>query len=442
MPNSPKSPSLDVFRGFATAPRDATRGPRRAGLLVIASFALVFGGWSALAPLAGGAVASGRIAPDHSVRTVQHLEGGLVREIFVKEGEVVPAGAPLLALEDVASLADLEMLLDRRRARMAEAARLAAELARMDSIFFPSELRAEGADVIAAEQQIFEAHRKMRQAQKQALKQRIEQLNEQILGLRAQSASTEVQFDLIQEEIADKSALVKKGLAPKFELSRLRRTAAELEGQRGEYMASIAQARERIGETEVQLLTLDAEWVQEASQRLSEIRSELAEIDQQLTARRDVLKRTVVTAPVPGIVNNLRLKTEGGVLSPGEDILDLVPTEERFVIEVQVSPVDIDAVKVGLPAVVHLTALAGKSSPRLTGQVTAVSADLIFDEASRTSHYTAKVEVPVEESEMFSKALLTVGMPVEVIVVSEERTVIAYLLKPLVDAMRRAGREV
>ncbi len=441
MPRSGKTWPHAVAGIQFPSPRDAVRGPRRAGFLVIALFALAFGTWSAMAPLAGGAIASGRIAPDSSVRTVQHLEGGLIREIFVHEGDLVPLGAPLVAIEDIASLADMEVLLDRRRARLAEAARLAAELTGAERIDFQPILHEEAPEIAAAEQRIFEARREMRSAQKKTLEQRIAQLSEQIRGIRAQAGSAELQAELIEDEIADKAVLVKKGLAPRAELSHLRRAAAEIEGVRGEHAAAIAQAREQIGETEMELVGLDAEWIERASQRSSEIRSELAEIDQQVAARRDVIERTVVTAPVPGIVNNLRIKTVGGVLAPGEEILDLVPTDERLVVEVQVNPVDIDAVTIGLPAIVHLTALSGKSSPQLTGHVTAVSADLIFDETTRTSYYTAKVEVPAEENESLDKARLTVGMPAEVIVVAEERTVIAYLLRPIVDAMRRAGRE-
>jgi multidrug efflux pump subunit AcrA (membrane-fusion protein) len=157
MPNSHEMVPAASPCGFATAPRDVTRGPRRAGFLVIALFGLVFGAWAALAPLAGGAVASGRIAPDSSVRSVQHLEGGLVREIFVKEGDMVPFGAPLVAIDDIASLADMEVLLDRRRARLAESARLASELTARETVDFPPELRRDGAEIVAAEQRIFEA---------------------------------------------------------------------------------------------------------------------------------------------------------------------------------------------------------------------------------------------------------------------------------------------
>jgi HlyD family secretion protein len=429
--------------GFAGTPKSMVRGPKRLGLLVIATFVAGFGLWGSLAPLAGGAVARGSIAPDGSVRTVQHLEGGIVDEIFVKDGDFVEVGAPLLALRRVSSQADVEMLLDRRRVRLAEAARLEAELLGAAEIAYPQELVDDpgGAEVIAAEARVFRSRQAMRSARERVLRQRAGQLEEQIVGFEAQVASALAQFDLLQEEISDKSYLVDQGLTPKAELSRLQRSAAEIEGFRGEYIASIAQARQRIGETEIELVALESEWLEGASRRASEVRSELAEIDQQLAARRDVLDRTMITAPVSGVVNHLRTRTVGGVLAAGQDILDLVPTEEKLVIDVQVSPGDIDVVKIGLPAVVHLTALSGRRSPRVDGTVKTVSADLFHDDATGRTYYVARVEVERSALRAVGAQSLTVGMPAEVVIVAEERTVAGYLIRPLVDAIWRAGRE-
>ncbi|PZQ47025.1 MAG: HlyD family type I secretion periplasmic adaptor subunit [Rhodovulum sulfidophilum] len=425
----------------ALSPREAIREPRRAGLVVIACFVAGFGAWATLAPLSGGAVAPGRIAPDGSVRTVQHLEGGIVDEILVRDGEFVPRGAPLIALRKVASQADVATLLDRRRARLAETARLEAELGGRATLAFPATLGPEAADVMAAETRIFRARKDMRSARERVLRRRIDQLSEQIRGFEAQVASAASQLDLVRQEIADKTILLEQRLAPKAEVSRLRRAAAEIEGFRGQHVAAIAEARQRIGETEIELVALDADWLQSLSQRAGEVRGELAEIDQQLAALRDVLDRTLITAPIAGVVNDLRVSTIGGVIVPGEDLLDLVPTEENLVIDVRISPLDIDIVQVGLPALVHLTALSGRSTPRLYGRVTVVSADLVFDETTRSTYYDARVEVSPDEAREFKAMPLSIGMPAEVIIVSQERTALEYLMKPFFDAMVRAGRE-
>ena len=434
---------FEAFGAVAGTPRDLVRGPSRVGTTIILAFVTVFVLWGTLAPLSSGAVASGMIAPDGSVRTVQHLEGGIIERIFVREGEEVVAGAPLLALKHVQSEADVEALLDRWRARLAEMARLDAELQGATTIDFPEKLRQDPAaqSVMAAETQIFDAREAMVAAKRRMLEQRIGQLHEQIAGFEAQVMSTSEQLALYDEEIADKSALYEQGLAPKFEMLGLERAAAEVRGFHGEYLASISRAQQQIDEAEYELHAIGAERTESVSLRAGELRGELAELEQELAARRDVLERTVVTAPINGIVNNLRLKTEGGVLGPGEALLDLVPTEEKLVIDVQIAPVDIDIVKVGMPSLVHLTALPSRTTPRVTGTVTSVSADSLVDDRTHRPYFLARVEVDGSELAKLQDAELMVGMPAEVIIVAQERTMIEYLLQPFTDAFWRAAHE-
>jgi HlyD family type I secretion membrane fusion protein len=348
----------------------------------------------------------------------------MVETIFVRDGDRVRPGAPLLALRRVQSQADVEALLDRRRARLAEAARLEAELSGATAIGFPAALRRDAAAAAAmdAETRILAAREAMSTAKKRMLRQRIVQLEEQIVGFESQRQSAQAQLALYEEEIAGKSTLFAQGLTPKMEMLRLERESAQLRGYQGEYAASIAQARQQIGETELELLAADAERMEKVALRAGELRSELAELDQELAARQDVLTRTVLTAPVEGVVNNLRIKTVGGVIGAGEVVLDIVPTEEKLVLDVEVAPVDIDVVEVGMDALVNLTALSSRVTPRITGTVVAVSAEPILDPNTNRP--------------------LTVGMPAEVVIVAAERTMLDYLAQPFVDALRRAGREV
>ena len=435
-------PSL--ARTYAPGPAEAVRIPSRIGMAVIVVFVAVFGVWGGTAPLSGGAHATGTIAPDGSVRTVQHLEGGIVERIFVRNGDHVEPGTSLLALKRVAPESEVAALLDRRRARAAEASRLEAELKGSGEIVFPPELAADpdAATAMSAERRILAARDAMLDARRRVLGQRSEQLEEQIRGYEAQVESSTTRLALVQEEIDDKTVLLKQGLTPKVELLELQRAAAEIAGFRGEYVASIARTRQEIGETEIELLALDAERIEEVTQRAAAVRGELAEIDQSLAARRDVLDRTVLTAPVAGLVNNLRIKTEGGVIGAGSAVLDIVPTEEKLVIDAQVASTDIDLVKIGLSAYVHLTALSSRKVPTVTGAVTEVSADSLVYRDGQEPHYLVRVEVDRSELDRAGVEKLAVGMPAEVIIVARERTMVEYLMQPFTDALRRAGREI
>lgn len=425
-------------------PNEAVRGPRRIGFVVILAFIAIFGVWGGFAPLAGGAFAPGTIAPFGSVRTIQHFEGGIIERILVRDGDPVEPGDPLLELKSVASASEVAALLDRRRAKAAEAARLEAELIGAREIDFPPELLADAAaaSTMAAESRILRARDTMIDARKKMLGQRIEQLEQQILGYSAQVQSTALQLDLVNEELSDKSQLLSQGLTPKVELLRLQRDAAQIKGFEGEYLASIAAARQQIAEAETELLAIDAERMEQVSEKAGAIRGELAEIEQVLEARRDVLARTIVTAPVAGVVNNLRVKTEGGVIGSGQAILDIVPTEEKLVIDAMITPMDIDKVEVGMESHVQLPAVASRKTPQVTGIVTNVSAETVTDRYTGQPHYLARVEVAQSELETANVEGLLVGMPAYVIIVSEERTMMQYLLQPFTDALWRAGREV
>jgi HlyD family secretion protein len=425
-------------------PSEAVRGPRRIGFMVILAFIVIFGVWGGLAPLSGGAFAPGTIAPFGSVRTIQHLEGGIIERILVQDGDTVEPGDPLLEMKSVASASEVAAMLDRRRAKAAEAARLAAELNGAREIDFPPDLLADptAATVMAAESRILRARDTMIDARKQMLGQRIEQLKQQITGYSAQVQSTVLQLDLVNQEISDKSQLLAQGLSPKVELLRLQRDAAQIRGFEGEYMASIAAARGQIAEAETELLAIDAERREQVSEKAGAIRGELAEIEQVLEARRDVLARTIITAPVAGVVNNLRVKTEGGVIGSGQAILDIVPTEEKLVINAMVMPMDIDKVKVGMASHVQLPAIASRKTPQVKGIVTNVSAESVTNPQTGQPHYFARVEVAQSELETAKVEGLLVGMPAYVIIVSQERTMMQYLMQPFTDALWRAGREV
>jgi HlyD family secretion protein len=422
------------------------RRPTRAGSVLMILFLVGFVGWGTLVPLAGGAVAPAVISPDGDKKTVQHLEGGIIAKLLVREGDVVKAGQPLVVLEAVQPKAMYDMLIAQRGTLLASQARLTAEQAGLSEVDFPAELLNTTDQRLAAlvegQRQLFDARLTAHVARKRVLRQRIEQLNEQIIGLQAQVDSSNSQLRLIAEELEGKEQLWAKNIVTKPEILKLKRQIAEIEGRRGEYMGAIAKAKQQIGETDLQILTSDAERADQITTQLEQGRTELATVTEKLHSSTDILKRTIITAPLPGTILNMRFKTEGGVLKPGESILDIVPAEDMLLIDARVSPTDIDAVRAGLAAKVQLTAYSGRSMPRINGIVRSVSADRLTDEATRQPYYLARVQVDREEvKRVDSRIELMSGMPAEVLIVTGERTMAEYIFQPFLDALWRSFRE-
>jgi HlyD family secretion protein len=425
--------------------RRSIRGPTWFGLVLVILFVGGFGAWAALAPMAAGAVAPGVLSPDGSRKTVQHLEGGIIRKLHVRDGDTVTAGQPLLELENIQPRASYELLLHEHRTLLAARVRLEAEKADLASVEFPAELRGNDAElrvIVKDQRELFETRRAMHRARKQVLRQRIEQLSEQIKGYEAQVESASHQLAYIAEEVSAKDLLQRQGHLSKPELFRMQRMQAEIVGKRGEYVATISRTRQQIGETELQLLALDAERADQIAAQLDQTRSKLSEVDQRLHASRDVLNRTVVTAPASGTVVGLRFKTEGGVVQRGEPIMDIVPSEDTLLIDSRISTNDIDVVRSGLSAQVHLSAFSNRSTPRVHGMVRSVSADRLIDEQTRQPYYLARVEVDRHELDQLSPRIeLMPGMPAEVLIVTHERTLLEYLTQQFLDSFRRSFRE-
>ena len=426
--------------------REVIRAPARLGFAVIVIF--VFGGlaWSLLAPIAAGAIAPGIISPDGSRRTVQHLEGGIIQTLNVRDGDLVRAGDPLLLLESTQAAAANEQLLEQSRTLAATRVRLLAEQAGSDAVHFPEEMLAQDdpklREVVEGQISIFEMRRASLAAQLQVLDDRENQFREQISALEAQVEGADRQLEFIAEDLAAKEKLLGKALVTKPEILTLRRFQAALQGDRGEYLGEIAETRQKIGEIATQRLSLRATRAEETSTELEKVRAEMASVSERLSASQDILNRTTVTAPVSGKVVNLHFKSSGGVILRGEPILDIVPTEERLLIDARITPGDIDVVTVGLTATVHLTAFSSRGLPRVQGVVRSLSADRIVDEATGQAYYLARVEVPREELAALDKGMVLVpGMPAEVLIVTTEQTAFDYMIEPFRAAFRRGFRE-
>ena len=424
------------------------RRPVRAGVLVIVLFFGGIGWWAASAPLAGAAIAPGVISPDGSRRVVQHLEGGIIREILVSDGSRVRAGDPLIVLEDVQARAGFDALEARFHTLAATQARLLAEQSAAASVSFPAWLieatsnDPTALEAMVAQRALFDTRAKALEDRKDILRRRMEQLREEIAGLEAQIVADSRQIALIDEEIQDVEQLYRKGLERKSRLLALQRARTDIHGNRAERRARIARAQQAIGETELQIIAQDTAQLEAVNEEASQIQVELAEVEQRLAASRDVLQRTLISAPVDGTVVALRFRTPGGVVRPGEPVLEIVPDNEELLIDARLSPMDIDVVRAGLPARVVLQAFQQRHMPQIEGRVRQVSPDAIADAQTGQRFFAVRVEIDRDRLAALAPALeLTPGMPAEVYITTGEHTALDYLLGPLYDSLRRAWRE-
>jgi HlyD family secretion protein/epimerase transport system membrane fusion protein len=419
--------------------------PIRWGYVIILVFIVGFGLWAGFAPLAGGAVASGIITPSSSRRVVQHLEGGIIRDLRVRDGDVVKAGDPLIVLEPVQPQSAHDQLLADLRALEARRARLEAERTGAQTIDFPPSLLEDGklAPVAASQQEIFEARRAAHAARRSVIEKRSEQLVSEIDGYEAQIASVERQIALINEEVEGKQKLLEQGLIPKPEALRLRRAQSELSARRAEFVTAIAKTKQQIGEANLQITSAEAARLDEVTGELDKIETDRSELMRRLRASEDVLNRTIIAAPVDGTVINMRFKTVGGVVQRGEPVLEIVPKDDSLIIEARVAPNDIHLVHPGQEAQIHLSAYSIRVMPRIKGVVRSASADRVTDPSGDQGYFLARVEIDRDDlAKRGAGMTLVPGMSAEVVFVTEERTLLQYLLAPIADVLRRGMREM
>ena len=417
------------------------------GLSALALFFVIGGIWAATAPLSGAVIAPGIVSPESSRQTIQHLEGGIIQALKVSEGQRVKAGALLVVLEDVRAQSEVGALTSRLRVLVATEARLRAERAGYESVEFnhPSLLDRDNPDVrasIQAEINQFRTRRENALNRTAILRQRMSQLDKQIEGFRRQLNGVKQQFSLISKEVKIVDELFRKGLARMPRLLALQRTQAQLMGSEGELVARIARTEEAIGETELLIVNQTIERQETIDRQLSKVRGERAELDEHIRVSLDRLRRTEIRAPVAGTVLGLRYKTTGGVIGPGEPILDLVPLEGDLVIEAKVAPNDIDNVRPGQKAYIVFSSFAQRNLKRISGRVERVSPDALEDDRTGERYYTVRVTVDRRRlQEIAPEIKLSPGMPAEVFIETGERTMLEYLMQPFMQSVERAFRE-
>lgn len=431
----------------APALRRSLLAPVIGGAAVCLAF---FGGltaWSVLVPLASAAIGHGVVSPDGSRRTVQHLEGGIVERLLVRDGSRVAAGEPLVVLADKAARATYDLALTQHRQHLAIQARLIAERDGREELTLPPELAEHAADsevvmLMAAQRTLMADRRASLAGRKDLLRKRIAEIEEEIEGLHAQIASRDRQLVILKEEISTATYLTDKKLTPRPRLLQLQREQAEMEGQQATTRSAIARSYQSIGESAQRIAQLDVEWQEDVGNRLTEVAGKLTETKERLLAAGDVLRRLVVTAPVAGVVVQMRLHTVGGVIGRGDPILDIVPRDDDLVIDARISPNDIDVVRKGQAVQIVLSAYNQRTLPRLEGQVRDVSADRLVDPQTQATYYKVRVEVDRNALAAIGSGIeLSPGMPAEVMVMTGQRTAFDYLTRPFLDSLRRGLTE-
>jgi HlyD family secretion protein len=403
------------------------------------------GGWAATTELSGAVIAPASVVVDTNVKKIQHPTGGVVGELFVRDGQRVSAGNIVLRLDDTVTRANLAIVLKGLDEMTARRARLIAELDRAGEVAFPAEFLARAKDtdvaaIIDGERKLFESRRSVRLGQKSQLKERAAQLGEEIQGhLALQKAKTE-EIDLIRRELEGVRELWSKNLVQINRLIALEREAARLTGERAQSIFAMAQSRGKISEIELQILQIDQDLSSEVAKELRELDGRLGEFIERKVAAEDQLKRVDIRAPQDGVVHQLAVHTFGEVVTPGNPVMLIVPDADVLSVEARVPPQDIDQLHLGQPAGLRFSGLNQRTTPEINGVVGRISADVSQDQRSGQSYYTVRINIDTHEAARLGNVKLIPGMPVESFMKTHDRTVLSYFAKPLHDQVSRAFR--
>jgi HlyD family secretion protein len=417
----------------------------RAALLIILVLCGGLAAWASTTELAGALIAPGSVVVDTNVKKVQHPTGGVVGEVRVRDGDRVKAGDIVVRLDETVTRANLAIVVKSLNELGARKARLQTERDGLDTIVFPPEL-ADSTDpdavrAVASERRLFETRRSVRQGQKSQLLQRITQLEEEISGLTAQQTAKTQEIALIQRELTGVRELFGKNLVQLTRLTQLEREATRLNGERAQLVASVAQARGKIGEIYLQVLQIDQELSSEVAKELREIDAKVGELVERKIAAEDQLKRVEIRAPQDGTVFQSTVHTVGGVIPAGEAIMLIVPDADNLTVEAKINPQDIDQARVGQTAVLRFSAFNQRTTPETTGTVSRISADAAADQRTGQTYYLVRIALSAQSVADLGDVRLVPGMPVEVFIQTGQRTAISYLVKPFKDQLTRSFRE-
>ena len=445
--------TIDSYAAFSAKPaphrarRDhdsfGLRGRVIAGSIFAVLLIVGIGGWSATAKLSGAVISLGTVLVDDEVKAIQHLDGGVVRGIEVREGDIVERDAILLRLDDVQIRTERSILIGQLAELVARQARLQAQSLQASTIDFPEQYLAsypDAASILAGEQQLFDRTMLNRQSLRSQLQLQVAQLHEEIAGLDYQDGALKEELALVRAERARMGELATKGLIETTRLNASDRELARMMGSEGEIAASIARANARISEIDLQILAIDQTGGMEALRELRGVDARLAELRDRLTEVDARQARTVIRSPVSGTVNELSVTTLGGVITPAEKLMTIVPSDADLKIEFRVATNDIDQLRLAQPVKLRFSAFNQRTTPEIAGVVTRISAAATSDPKTGQSYYLAEAD-PIDDLAQLGPTGLVPGMPVEVFVETEQQVAIAYFVKPFTDQISRAFRE-
>jgi HlyD family type I secretion membrane fusion protein len=423
--------------------REELRRQRRWALIPLAAAAALLVLWMVAAPLSGAIIAAGKLKVELNRKTVQHQEGGIIRRILVRDGELVRAGQALIVVGDVRNDAELSMLLDQLRAERIRNARASAEAALATTFQAPAELAeaAAASEHLARETALFQARRRTLDEQVASLEAQTRDARAQAAALTKQIETTAASATLAAEELEINDKLVRQGFVQRARLLELQRAESDYRSRLSEVQSDLALAQQRTGELQARIAQARNQYQQLATDEARESAARIRELEERVRPSQDQVERQFVRAPVDGRVMALRVSSVGEVIGPRDALLDIVPTQEKLVVEARIRPQDIDHVRENSAAEVRLTAFDARTTPLLPGTVVFVSPDRITSQESGESWFVATVEVDAAALKDHPSMRLQAGMPAELFVKTPERTLLQYLAKPLNAFASRAMRE-
>jgi HlyD family type I secretion membrane fusion protein len=413
--------------------------------IIVATFGVV-GLWAAVVPLSSAVIGNGAVSTESNRQTIQHYEGGILSKIMVHEGDHVHAGQTLFEVSPVQADAALGSARNQLFSLLSRADRLAAERDGRSSVAFSPEVTAEASNPIVAtamrdEARQFTERRGTLSSQVAVLQTRIAEYQTEIQGIDEQNAGMQKQVGLLDEEISGLEVLYQKDLVPKPHILELQRARAQLQGQIGGAVADKARAQKSIGETQLQITQVRQQFAEQVSRDMADAQIQIGDLRQKFAVAQDAAHRVNITAPMDGVLQNLRIFTVGGVVRPGEPLAEIAPDRGRMMIEARFSPNDVDSVHAGQTVQVRFASFHSRRIPVIDGTVRSVSRDRLADEATHTAYYMAIVDVPEQNLPPEIKGKLLAGMPAQVIATTGSRTALQYIFGPLSNAMSSTMRE-
>ena len=446
--SSEDQPLATGAEGIQSRPSSSAKKSILFGLAVIIIIFIGLGGWASIAPLAKAVSAPAVLVVRGERKKIQHLEGGIIKRIYVEEGQTVRKGELLARLEPLQARAMFVRYDNQLDQAYAFEARLKSELLDSETVIIDGPLldrlaarKSFTAEAIENEEKQLRARRETYLNHIAILKQRIEQLKTEINGLEVQKTSRKEQHKIYSQELIGLRQLYDKGFFPKSKILAMERAIVQLEGAAGADSASIARSRSAMGEAERQIINVRQEFREKVVHQLRDVRVTIADLREQAAVASDILQRIEIRSPRSGIVQDLRIHTVGGVIGTGDTLMEIVPLNEQVVVDVQVAPVDIDSVALDQKAEVRFSGLNIRSTPSTFGNVVSISGDSLVDPNTRNAYFLVRVKLPADELKKLENVRLSAGMPAEVLIQTGERTALQYLLQPIADSFRRGLNE-